>query len=160
MTTPRERYEAKNPVVPVRLFDVLEEVQARTGEGHSKSETIRRDLRRYYELMRAELKTIELTRNEAMAVMDACNGLWLEDLPNLSYSLIWAEVEDAIRLDGLDKKWEIDGPALVEKLRSLTRTQTAALADAITRFWANTGRDADEVLREIGLVNGEDSSGR
>jgi hypothetical protein len=142
-----------NKPVAVRLFGLSKEVESRTQTGGNISESIRRDLGRYYCLMRAELGGIGLTRNEACAVMDACNGLWMDD-GTFSPSYIRVEVEDAIRLEGLDRKWEIDGPALLAKLQDLTISQAYALADAITQFWARPEQDVDEKLREIGLIKG------
>ncbi|MCI0665672.1 MAG: hypothetical protein L0220_31840 [Acidobacteria bacterium] len=49
--------------------------------------------------------------------------------------LIYAHVEHGINRDGLDKKWKVDGMALVAKLRSLSFIENCALADAAERWW-------------------------
>ena len=51
-------------------------------------------------------------------------------------------IEDSLP-DGLAEKWQIDGPALVDKLRGLTFTQEVRLIEEIESFWAG-GRHAGE----------------
>lgn len=64
--------------------------------------------------------------------------------------LLWASAEDACALDGLDKKWPVDGKAFVEKLKKLSYVQSLALADAAERFWqANTGTADDEDIKKF-----------
>jgi hypothetical protein len=48
---------------------------------------------------------------------------------------VWVEVKDGIQLDGLDKKWNINGAALVEKIKSLPYPEKCALIDASERWW-------------------------
>lgn len=71
---------------------------------------------------------------EQNAIHDCCNGTWFE--PAFHGSVV-ANVEDAIPLDGLDKKWQIDGVALVEKLRGLDLAHEVALIESIEQFWRN-----------------------
>jgi hypothetical protein len=65
-----------------------------------------------------------LTEAEERAVMDATLS-WSITPETAQY--LWAEVEDAIRLEGLDRKWGVDGQALVEKLRGLCPAEAWAL---------------------------------
>lgn len=65
------KYGSSNPTVSLRLGNVLDDVNARTNATTSRAETIRRDLGRYYRLMRDEVATLDLTRAEMCAVMDA-----------------------------------------------------------------------------------------
>lgn len=94
--------------------------------------TARRDLERYYEALRRGLNSVSLTEEEALAIVDACNGtLWSPH----SVPFLWAEVADAIRLGGLATKWQLDGPTLVSKLQSLHYCQCLAIVDAAERWW-------------------------
>ncbi len=124
--------------------EVLREVDAR---GNNRSGTISRDLGRYYALLKRGLKRAGLTREEALLVCDALNGTLHE--PE-TMRLVWAQVEDACRLDQLDRKWGVDGAALVEKLKGLDELASAAVVDATERFWEASGRglDAGAALEE------------
>jgi hypothetical protein len=108
--------------------------------GKDRSAILSRDLTRYYRLLaaaRAQVREI-LTPGELSAIMDVQNGHWYR--PGLLRAdEIWANVEDGCRLDGLDKKWSVDGPALVEKLKTLSLIEVHALADATDRFWHAVG---------------------
>ncbi len=116
------------------------------GRGEQAGLVAKRDLERYYHLLDHELRRINLTEGEAMLLCDACNGLIFEPY---SIPLLWANVDDAIRLDGLDAKWHVDGPELVAKLRALTRGQAFAVVDAIERFWREP--NAEGQMRAVGL---------
>lgn len=109
--------------------------------------TARRDIERYYHLLAEELKTVNLTESEAMLIVDTCNGTLFE--PH-TIRLLWAEIDDAIRLDRLDHKWQVDGPELVAKLRSLTAGQMFAVVDGCERFWADPNQE--DQVRKVGLV--------
>lgn len=122
---------------------------AERAEPSARSLTAARDLERYYALLGAELSTLDLSEAEAGLVADALNGILLE--PH-TMRLLWANVADAIRLQGLDRKWGVDGEALVEKLRALTPGQIWALADAAERFWVAPAAPTAERLRQVGLV--------
>lgn len=120
--------------------------------GEHRNQTADRDLGRYYALLDRELATLDLLPDEALAVLDALNGAWLDEH---SIPLLWTGVEDAIALDDLDQKWRVDGPALVAKLKRLTFGQAFALADAAERWWrlppgAHESRASS--LRAVGLI--------
>ncbi|MDN5348540.1 MAG: hypothetical protein PWP65_2105 [Clostridia bacterium] len=124
---------------------LLTEVSSR---GDNRSGIISRDLERLYTLYRRALAQVPLKVEEACLIVDALNGAKLEAD---TARLLWAEIEDAINLDHLDEKWQVDGSALVQKLRQLTDTQALALIDAAERFWeaADVGqRDVREAVRE------------
>lgn len=116
---------------------LLTELDAR---GENRSEILRLDLGRYYRLLadaRARLRE-RLTPAELSAILDVQNGHWYGD--RIDAAEIWANVEDGCRLEGLDQKWTIDGPALVEKLKGLPLIEVHALADATVRFWHAVGQ--------------------
>jgi hypothetical protein len=115
----------------------------------SLSGAITRDLRRYYAVVRDELAALRLTRDEACAICDALNGTHLDEhMPRF----LWAEVEDADRLNGLGAKWEIDALALAVRLRSLSPGACMAIVDAVERFWAHADLPTDEALRRAGFT--------
>lgn len=111
----------------------------------TRSTIITRDLERLYTLYRRALQQARLSVDEACLVVDALNGSIMDATP-----LLWANIEDSIQLDGLDQKWSIDGPALVEKLRGLNDIQVLAVVDGAERFWADEtlhSRDIREMAK-------------
>ena len=116
-----------------------------------------RDLERYYHALQEALKTVELTEQECLLLCDALNGTIME--PH-TIRLLWATVADAVQLDGLDRKWGVDGEALVAKLRGYSYPQQLAIVDAVERWWALADKsDRAASLREVGLVK-ETKNGR
>jgi hypothetical protein len=141
-------------VIRFRAGPVLAEIQARAVRGDpavSLGHTARRDLSRYYTVLRASLP--RFTEPEASLLLDALNGVLLDEY---TYRLLWAEVDDAIRLDGLDRKWGVHGGELVTRLRNLGPAECMAVLDAVERAWLllsdGSGRTVGDVLREVGLV--------
>lgn len=139
-----------NHIVFRAAADLAAAITARTS-ATSLSLTAQRDLERYYALLAAELRTVSLTAAEAHLLADALNGTLWE--PH-TMRLLWAGVDDAIRLDGLAKKWQVDSGALVAKLRALTPGQTVAVIDAVERAWQADG-DMRERLVTAGLLKPE-----
>ena len=135
---------------PVQFRDAAVELRLaeRTDEGQSAGLTAARDLERYYALLDHCLAVIVLTEAEASLICDALNGTLID---HRTYHLVWASVDDAIRLDGLDEKWGVDGPALVGKLRDLDHCGMLAIADAVDRFWIEPN-PMPVALRRVGLV--------
>lgn len=89
----------------------------------------------------------ELSRNEWMACMDVMNGMFTGMGDPISAKFLWASVDDACSSDGLAEKWEIDGPALVKKLRALDTAGAISVAEIGRRFWSRaSGRDGDTAL--------------
>jgi hypothetical protein len=78
---------------------------------------------------------LELSDAELSLIRDACNGSVFQPAQIGLPGLVWS-VEDAIKLDALDKKWSVDGPALVAKLRGLDRVGLAWLVEDVEKFWS------------------------
>lgn len=131
--------------VSIYLRPVLEtELETR---GDNRNHVIHRDLERLYTLYRLALREVKLTLPECWFLVDMLNGSLMD--ANTA-GLLWADAEDACALDGLDKKWQVDGKAFVEKLKKLSDAQALALVDATERFWqANTGSMEDEDIRKL-----------
>lgn len=152
----------QGPPVQFRSMEVEPQLDLRLSHAAgSPGRVAARDLDRYYALLAAELRRVDLSESEAMLLIDALNGV-LHDAPESIPTMLWAGVDDAIRLDGLDATWGVDGAAVVAKLRALTPTQATAVVDAVERWWLIAGA-ADEAgggipaerearLRVVGLV--------
>lgn len=76
-----------------------------------------------------------LTVAEWKLCADSLNGVWMQEASMLG--MTWGGIADSIRLDRLDQKWEVDGPALVRKLQALSYAETIALVDLVERFWGD-----------------------
>ena len=137
--------------VSIYLRPELEaEIEAR---GSNRNHIIHRDLERLYTLYRLALREVKLTLPECWFLVDMLDGSLMD--ANTA-GLLWAEAEDAIALDGLDTKWQVDGKALVKKLKALSHVQALALVDAAERFWqANTGTataDDEDIKKFFGVA--------
>ena len=96
----------------------------------------------------------DLTAAEWSLVFDALNGIVTWDSAQMLASL-YAHVEDAIRRDRLSEKWRVDGPALIQKLRTLSYCEAVTLADVAERFWARFGDQPvaiAEALQQLGVT--------
>lgn len=111
---------------------LLKEVEER--KEYWRSQVVARDLGRYYYLLkvaRAEASKW-LTPKEQALIADNLNGSLFEPF---SMQLLPDHIRDGNELDHLDQKWEIDGPALVEKLSNASPLALVAIVDAAERFW-------------------------
>lgn len=134
---------------PGHLDSQIEERISEIG-GSTAGGVTQRDLGRYYEMLQIGLAAVHLSPGEAGLIVDALNGTWV-DLNTAQ--LLHVEVEDSLQHD-LAAKWDVDGAALVEKLRGYTLVQRMAIADAVERFWCNTYHIEDTAARlvRVGLV--------
>lgn len=132
----------------VGLYLYPETEKAIFSRGDNRSQIINRDLGRLYELYDRAIKEVPLSLDEARLIVDCCNATVYDAR---TATMLWGSVEDACQLDGLDEKWGIDGPVLVEKLKGLTQLQALALVDAAERFWAlpDGERDLDKDVRKF-----------
>ena len=73
---------------------------------------------------------------ECGLILDACNGVAFFD--SFSVRLFPEGVRDAIEMEELDAKWQVDGPALLAKLDATTFSQRMAFVDAVQRWWNRT----------------------
>lgn len=125
--------------IHVRMPDhLLSEVRKRG----QVSDAIRTGLERYYTLLdRAREGLRDRFSNAQLSLLaDVCRGTLWE--PH-TLGLLHAEAEDAE--DDVYEKWRVDRGDLVDQLNALTLTESAALVDAIERFWlaAGTGIPVD-----------------
>ena len=147
--TPRKKSSVKTQISLAIDFDLLALIAER---GENRSEVIRRDGLRYYRLLADARRALRerFSGPEISLIIDACNGWWIlspEDCRSVDHN-----IEDAIRLDGLDQKWNVpDSADLVARLRGLTWLEAVALCDAIERFWhaASEGDHARDPARAL-----------
>jgi hypothetical protein len=152
--------EKKNPNdyprVMFRVNKTLEPSLSERREGEQPLEqVVRRDLERYYELLKKSLPTFSI--NEAQLICNALNGNIIR--PE-SVHLLWAEVSDMLE-EGMVDERDVNGPALVKRLRALTPFECMSVADAVERVWNSPTYHADnfeERLRQSGLVKQEQLS--
>ena len=126
--------------ITIKVDDaLLPALEERTGDdwGEGLPSVVKSAAERYLQVCRYDLP--ELAPREWRLVMDALNGTIMDwfgsSFGSSGRTLAAIQVEDAIRLNGLDRKWDVDGTALVTKLRSLTYGQALALSDFVERWW-------------------------
>jgi hypothetical protein len=88
----------------------------------------------------AELKG-RFSRGELMLICDVSNGLILT--PMLAGQHLDIQVEDSIALDGTDRKWEIDGKQMIEKINALSAWERACLEIWGRAFWESDAFETD-----------------
>lgn len=156
-----------NPTLSFRVApELLDEIRARgVATGVSDGETARSLLARYFAVLAAELRGVQFSAEEAALICDALNGYWMTDLTggaDLVLRSWWIEIDDHIRLNQADRKWGIADPAvLVAKCRALSPGASAALLDAVARWWHRDwpdGMSTQETLHAVGLVQREADS--
>lgn len=122
--------------------------------GNSSGDIARRDIDRYYVLLADALRRVKLTSNEAMLLCDALNGTLNEFRINPAQALVFS-VQDAIDLDSLDSKWEVDKTSFLAKLKGLNTLEAAAVLDAVERFWYEPEYQIEDTkvkLAQVGLI--------
>ena len=145
----------ESPIIKFRAKEALHrELESREMPelSLSSSRVATRDLERYYALLPRVLPTF--SESEAYLIVDALNGsLCPSDLIHMH----WMTIEDAILLDHLDNKWNIDGKQFLARLHQFSPFELIAIRDAAERFWHIVSKKdhppADEVLRQVGLVS-------
>lgn len=134
---------------------LAEALPARAGDDQSLALVAQESLELYFTLLRAELRRVRLTREQALLLCDVLRGTavdvtWAESGPEL----LAGDVEESA-LDGMGEKWEVDIAAFAGQLRSLTRAQALAVIDAVTRWWKSVDvSDWDTALVQVGLLRG------
>ncbi|MFD9190311.1 hypothetical protein ACFWCA_19035 [Streptomyces phaeochromogenes] len=114
-----------------------------------------RDLAVYYRLIAAELVDAELTRDEALMIVDATRGLLLDFTWTQSpSSMLASEVEDAFgdNEDGPD----LERKQLAERITQWPRLRALAVVEAARAAWALPDiEDLDAAMVKVGLVQPE-----
>lgn len=125
------------------------------------AEAARESLSRYYALLEAELRTVRLTRAQALALCDVLTGTNIDSTwAGSANRLLAYDIEDSIE-DGLGERWDIDPTELAATVRGWTRGQSLAVVDAVVQFLAlDTSDDHDVALAAVGLVRPDPAATR
>lgn len=126
-----------NPVNSFRPAPIVRDTIANNGGGRGLSHRLAQIADRYSEILRRAPRP-DLSEAETSAVRDALNGTLHEPAAMIRGSL-WMGIEDSLP-DGLADKWQIDGAALVFKLRVLTFEQEIRLVEEVEAYWADHAR--------------------
>lgn len=98
--------------------------------------------------------TGKLAYSEVMAICDILNG-HMATSADIRYGgqMLAASIEDGCALEGLDKKWQIDGKALAEKLKGLTDPQAWWVGHQARVWWhtvsSGDGAPEEEYTRKL-----------
>ena len=100
-------------------------------------------------LYKRSLREIEgqFTAEELCLIIDVFNASSLN--PNLAGQQVIPRVDDGISLDGLDRKWEVDGGELIAKLRDLHYLQAMSLEIWAANFWYGKEKDLSEYVNQL-----------
>lgn len=143
---------------------VVEALQARDDHklqgpgkpGTFNAQALQKDLSRYYGLMDRTLRTVSLTEQEARLIADALNGTWAFEWGGIdkvsAKQAMNLELRDAIGLNKLDKKWDVEEGPFAVKISEWTEAQCLAVLDAVERFWMEPQAETVDKLREVGLL--------
>lgn len=135
------------------LLDLLRQRTDRDA-GLSEHQAARRDLERYYALVRAALPRIPLAQARFLAAV--YNGVAVGEGESYldALRMMPVEVRDALADPPLDID-PADGQALLAHVRAWGPLERAAVIDAIERAWvrADSG-DMDDILVAVGLAEG------
>lgn len=102
---------------------------------------------------------MEWTLAEASLIVDAMNGVkfindehaYYSDAPKRHHLLM--NVRCAMRIDKLDKKWNVKAKDLRDKLASLNEEDAIVLLDKIALFWSNSPHwDIEVGLKHAGII--------
>lgn len=140
--------------VNFRAGEIQDDLAARSSNEQRRALTAKRDLERYYAMIKQTLAKWSLSEGEASLIVDVLNGTITE--PH-SAALLWAEIDDAITNDGVAERWSVDGEELVYNLRRASAFEALALIDAAERYWQSVARGEEmsqtERLRKVGLFH-------
>jgi hypothetical protein len=112
---------------PIQFRDVeVERELDRRSNNHNYA--ARRDLARYYELLRREMRSLGLLEQDEFLIAEACAGM--EFTPDTA-PFIRTAVREAMEESNLAEKWRVNPEQLNAKLKKLTPGQAMALVDWI-----------------------------
>ena len=138
MKTPKDyarvMFHVKENLLPDIAARTCNEDPTALRSGSAYGATVRRDVVRYYNLLRNELAMLRLTQAEALAACTALHPL----LPEIDARFLW---KDLARIC----------PALARKRPTLA--QSLAIVDAVERLYRRHKAPSATALREVGLLH-------
>lgn len=88
-----------------------------------------------------------LSNEEKLLLVDSYNGIMIGSLEKpgipddyVVYDMV-GSVEDSIFIEKLDKKWNVDGNALLDRLCEMSNEEKAEVLIKIYEFWDKDKRD-------------------
>lgn len=142
--------------MPEHIVGAMDARANDTGDG--RSTIIWRSLARYLAILnraKAEMRE-KFSREECALILDSCNGVAFID--TISIQLLPENIVDAIAIDKLDKKWQVDGKALIEKMRTLSYGDKMAVVDAISLWWDKVSRGEQPEYDNLFVIPDHDKS--
>jgi hypothetical protein len=131
--------------IAFRAQTMMQDILSRQRTAQESAGTVaKRDLERYYAMLRRSLETVVLAEEEAKAVVHALRG---EEFNAHSFQLFWAAVDDAVRKRTIPDAESFVG--LSAKLRALNFAEKLAIVDAVEKL---RGEAAPDKLRAVGLI--------
>jgi hypothetical protein len=161
----------QGPPVSFRSVTLEPELAARTPEGRGLGWVAKRDLGRYYALLRLLRHDVALSVGEALVICAAMRGI-VQDSRREVHAEMWTaayallpRTADAMdfRRFGLtpehEQRWRVDGTVLRGKVAMWSFEQRCAVLDGVEQFWLRCESvddpQAAQVLDEVGLVQTE-----
>jgi hypothetical protein len=161
------REEGPRGPVGLRLGDLQPEVYARQSDTAAPGAVVKRDLGRYYMLLRDGRRLLSFGLSEAEALVRV-----LLDFDAAAVQYIWAQVEKEYREHAENEEGrfhylpiDFDPVPFIDHLRRLSLHQNVALLDTVERYWVLVSRkypeqppfsvSDDDLLVEVGLVTAE-----
>jgi hypothetical protein len=136
--------------MPSHTLAQVEARQARPGEEQStdRSSVIAKSLDRYFYAIAAARRGLRSRFNSAEQglILDVANGALFASPCAIGF--LEHEVAAAL-VDGAAEKWQVDGPALMKKLKALSYVEKLALIDAVERWLNRAGRGEQPALEEL-----------
>jgi hypothetical protein len=136
--------------MPSHTLEQVKARQARPGEEQStdRSSVIAKSLDRYFYAIAAARRGLRsrFSKRELGLILDVAN--WALFASPCAIGFLEHEVAAALA-DGGAEKWQVDGPALVEKLKALSYAEKLALIDAAERWLNRAGRGEQPALDEM-----------
>ena len=131
--------------IAFRAQDMMADITARViTKDDSPGLIAKRDLERYYAMLRRALENQSLSEEEARAIAEALDG---EEFDYHSFQLFWATVDDAVRRGKIKNAESF--AALSVRLRALSACQKLAIVDGVERLKGDTSL---KNLQKVGLV--------
>jgi hypothetical protein len=163
----------QGPPISFRSVALEPELAARAPKGRGLGQVAKRDLARYYNLLRLLRQDLTLSIGEALVICAAMREVIHDvDLPQAetwttAYALVFRTTDGAdFRHFGLtpahQQRWGTNGAALRSKVAGWSFEQRCAVLDGVERFWLRCASvddpQAAQVLAEVGLVQAEGSA--
>lgn len=126
-----------------------------TGEIQSPSLSAKRAVERYYSLINWSLREVQyhFSYAEIALIADVLNGIGFHSWEMQPSRSLRMNLIDAIEMDRLDEKWQVDATVFRGKLNALTDAQAAAVIEAIDLWWLNPERSLSITgFEEVGLI--------